>query len=404
MEIMESNLHFCDQCLKINKLDDYSHDVVVTKYNVAKQLIEKESIDIPIENLCFAGGGMKIAAYVGGLQVLHGLGLLNNIKRIASSSAGTLLGLLISLKYEFDDIKNMTLKNQNKYIDRSFWSMIDMYSMIKGNYGVHSGNNMLENLKNAINEGFDRKVPDFRKNKAQELKIEKYDPTFEDLYKIFGIELLITVTNITKSTIEYLCPKLTPNMNLCIAARMSMSYPLVYEYVTYNNQIYIDSLCAYPLHVFYDKYEYKNNLIKNVVFYDSSDDNLFDRTVGFTNYHFEVSGNVTIPNNTENYITEFMENNTNNQINGLSNYIISIVKTACNFICNLEMKIIDSDDRENYDKHTIGAILQHVNIFEFYINNDVKKDMCTLYTIKTIEWLEYKIKKHLEQKYRIISL
>jgi len=247
-------------------------------------------------------------------------------------------------------------------------------------------------------------VPDFRKNKAQELKIEKYDPTFEDLYKIFGIELLITVTNITKSTIEYLCPKLTPNMNLCIAARMSMSYPLVYEYVTYNNQIYIDSLCAYPLHVFYDKYEYKNNLIKNVVFYDSSDDNLFDRTVGFTNYHFEVSGNVTIPNNTENYITEFMENNTNNQINGLSNYIISIVKTACNFICNLEMKIIDSDDRENYDKHTIGAILQHVNIFEFYINNDVKKDMCTLYTIKTIEWLEYKIKKHLEQKYRIISL
>ena len=404
MEIMESNLHFCDQCLKINKLDDYSHDVVVTKYNVAKQLIEKESIDIPIENLCFAGGGMKIAAYVGGLQVLHGLGLLNNIKRIASSSAGTLLGLLISLKYEFDDIKNMTLKNQNKYIDRSFWSMIDMYSMIKGNYGVHSGNNMLENLKNAINEGFDRKVPDFRKNKAQELKIEKYDPTFVDLYKIFGIELLITVTNITKSTIEYLCPKLTPNMNLCIAARMSMSYPLVYEYVTYNNQIYIDSLCAYPLHVFYDKYEYKNNLIKNVVFYDSSDDNLFDRTVGFTNYHFEVSGNVTIPNNTENYVTEFMENNTNNQINGLSNYIISIVKTACNFICNLEMKIIDSDDRENYDKHTIGAILQHVNIFEFYINNDVKKDMCTLYTIKTIEWLEYKIKKHLEQKYRIISL
>jgi hypothetical protein len=188
-------------------------------------------------------------------------------------------------------------------------------------------------------------------------------------------------------------------MNLCIAARMSMSYPLVYEYVTYNNQIYIDSLCAYPLHVFYDKYEYKNNLIKNVVFYDSSDDNLFDKTVGFTNYHFEVSGNVTIPNN-----TEFMENNTNNQINGLSNYIISIVKTACNFICNLEMKIIDSDDRENYDKHTIGAILQHVNIFEFYINNDVKKDMCTLYTIKTIEWLEYKIKKHLEQKYRIISL
>lgn len=48
---------------------------------------------------------------------------------------------------------------------------------------------------------------------------------FVQVYKQFGKELCIVVTNLNQMSIEYFHPKTTPNVPVRLAVRMSMSIP-----------------------------------------------------------------------------------------------------------------------------------------------------------------------------------
>ena len=51
------------------------------------------------KNLVFEGGGVKGIAYVGALEVLDKEGILKNIKRVAGTSAGAMVAVLVGLNY-----------------------------------------------------------------------------------------------------------------------------------------------------------------------------------------------------------------------------------------------------------------------------------------------------------------
>lgn len=48
-------------------------------------------------NLVFEGGGVKGIAYVGALEVLQEEGILQNVKRVAGTSAGAMMAVLVEI-------------------------------------------------------------------------------------------------------------------------------------------------------------------------------------------------------------------------------------------------------------------------------------------------------------------
>ena len=56
------------------------------------------------KNLVFEGGGVKGIAYVGALEVLDREGILKDIKRVAGTSAGAMVAVLIGLGLHGSDL------------------------------------------------------------------------------------------------------------------------------------------------------------------------------------------------------------------------------------------------------------------------------------------------------------
>lgn len=381
MSFLERDLHFCEECLQINGLGSYNKTVLTNKYKeVSNKLQKLREIgqDIRIENLCISGGGIKTSSYIGALQVLDDFQLLDNIKRIACSSGGTTIALLMAFKYSINEIRDILFQDQSKYLDRSLLSFTGLISACKGNYGMHSGKLLENDVRRMINESFDKYFPDLRAQKGT-----NYDPTFLDVYELFGIELIITGTNLNKKRPEYFCPRLTPDMPIYIAARISMSYPLLYEFVDYNGSSYMDSVCSYPLHIFYDCAE-------DILF---NPQNVFDYTLGFNNYSVETNNEVITNEKwtSNNYIIDLIENNNNLPVKSFMDYIFAIIKSAQHFIEKSEMRAISSIDKNNYFNHTICTILKHFDLFNLSPNEIQRSDATTLYKIKMIEWIDSKI-------------
>lgn len=67
-----------------------------------------------IDNLVFKGGGVLGAAYAGAITALEDHGELEGVKAIAGTSAGSLIALLLSLKYSAAEIKNIVFDTNFK--------------------------------------------------------------------------------------------------------------------------------------------------------------------------------------------------------------------------------------------------------------------------------------------------
>ena len=70
------------------------------------------------KNLVFEGGGVKGIAYVGALEVLEKEQILGNIKRVAGTSAGAMVAVLIGLGYSAEELKDILWKiNFRNFLD-----------------------------------------------------------------------------------------------------------------------------------------------------------------------------------------------------------------------------------------------------------------------------------------------
>ena len=83
---------------------------------------------------------------------------------------------------------------------------------------------------------------------------KKIDPeiTFLQLFEKTKIKFIITGTNISKQKIVYFNYKIYPDMKVLTALRITMSIPIIYEYVRFEDDIYVDGglLDDYPIDYF----------------------------------------------------------------------------------------------------------------------------------------------------------
>lgn len=196
-----------------------------------------------VENLVLEGGGVKGLAFLGALEYLEGKDVLRNIKRVAGSSAGCIYAVAVALKLNSKVIKDEIRKvDFSSFKDDTWGYVLDVFRVIN-HYGICKGD--------AIYDWFGD-------------LLEKYtgdaNITFQQLYNITKVFLVITGTNVNKCKTEYFSYETTPNMPIRLAMRISTSIPLFFSAVQMNGDIYIDGglLNNYPIWYF-DKC-YKTNV------------------------------------------------------------------------------------------------------------------------------------------------
>jgi predicted acylesterase/phospholipase RssA/Ca2+-binding EF-hand superfamily protein len=203
--------------------------------------------EFPWENLTFEGGGAKGYAYIGALQCLEREGVYpSRIRRVAGTSVGSLFAVLASLGCSTDYMLSIVPKDFQGLAKDGTGGRVRSYVRVARARGMHPGQRLYDFLGSILAD-----------------KAGNSDITFQQLHAMFGRELCIPITNVTRMMTEYCHLKTTPTMPVRLAARISMSLPVLLEPVTMATRrqksdglvagdVYVDGglLCNNPLHVF----------------------------------------------------------------------------------------------------------------------------------------------------------
>jgi NTE family protein len=218
----------------------------------------------PFKNLVFQGGGVKSFAYHGALRVLDEKKILQQIERVAGTSAGALVALLLSFRLDIEDTIELIKK-----ID---YSKIPVVKKTSDPETPSPGVNIISRELDRLQGGMDAVNRLFRSygwyasvNLSQILEdlIGSYcqgnsRATFADFESYGFRELHVIATNISKHQVADFSARTTPDVAVADALLMSASYPLYFEALRFDGSdfgqgdYYVDGgiLNNYPLHIF----------------------------------------------------------------------------------------------------------------------------------------------------------
>ena len=83
------------------------------------------------KNLALEGGGVRGIAYAGVFKVLEQNGVLQNIEKIAGSSAGAIAGLMISVGYSAEDMDSILMELPVQQFNDGKGGVIGKYGRVK---------------------------------------------------------------------------------------------------------------------------------------------------------------------------------------------------------------------------------------------------------------------------------
>lgn len=205
------------------------------------------TLGFPWENLTFEGGGAKGYAYIGALQCLEHEGIYpGRIRRVAGTSVGSLFAVLASLGCSTEYMLSIVPKDFQGLVKDGTGGRVRSYIRVARARGMHPGQRLYDFLGRILGD-----------------KTGNPDITFFQLHKQFRRELCIPITNVTRMMTEYCHVKTSPDMPVRLAARISMSLPVLLEPVTMAirqevgvasaaGDVYVDGglLCNNPIHAF----------------------------------------------------------------------------------------------------------------------------------------------------------
>jgi len=172
------------------------------------------------DTLCLSSGGIYGIAFIGALDYLIEEKILdlNSIKIYVGTSVGAFILFLIMLGNTIKDINRIIINinfnklNTNVQIDN-----------ILENFGINNGEKTMFIIKYCL---------------KKKLKVD--DITFNELYTKYNKKFTVIGTNFSKGVEEVFNHQNTPDMSVITAIRISISIPLIFMPVLYNNQYYVD--------------------------------------------------------------------------------------------------------------------------------------------------------------------
>ena len=229
------------------------------------------------DTLCLCGGGSNLLYYIGVIEFLEKNNIINfnNIINLVGTSAGAIICFFLSLSYSINDIKFFILEFNFKILIPD----INIDDILL-NFGIDNGYKMTHIIIM------------FLKNKYN---IE--DITFDEHYKLTKKKLNIIGCNYTKKKEVLFNVDKTPNMSIITAIRISISIPLFFTPVLYDDEYYIDGgiLNNFPINYC----NIKSTLGINIDYIELDKDNKLDNIIDFilSSFSLMINANKTIINN-----------------------------------------------------------------------------------------------------------
>lgn len=230
-----------------------------------------------IKNLVFEGGGILGIAYLGMLKFLDQYHIMEEVRRVAGSSAGAITACLLSFNLDYNDTKrmvdsldyskiastkdNISAPEIQMDLDRSikdqlnkiYGNMDCVYRMVT-KYGWYSSRYFYDWIQDKIALQFDRtkKAPPYTFRDFADQSLHKDERPFKELY-VIG-------TDVSRQTEHVFSYETTPDMEVAQAVRISMSVPLFFEAIKLDvdtekksrENIYVDGglVLNYPINLF----------------------------------------------------------------------------------------------------------------------------------------------------------
>jgi NTE family protein len=217
-----------------------------------KSAIDHEYKRTLYRNLVFKGGGVRGIAYMGAIEVLDEYRIIDNIERVAGTSAGAITAAMLALRLPFPETRDLfnslelsripqsTLKPRRWKLPR--FAEEENYRRFLTRYGWYSSVYFYEWLMAAIASQCD--------GNGRATFAEFQERGFRDLY--------IVAANISRQRAEVFSALHTPDVAVADAVRMSMSIPIYFEALRFNGKsfgsgdYYVDGglFDNFPMHIF----------------------------------------------------------------------------------------------------------------------------------------------------------
>ena len=213
-----------------------------------------------IKHLVISGGGPSMLQYISAIQHLNENNIidLNCIESIYGTSAGSMVAVLLGLKYDWETL--------NDYIIQRPWHELFHFKI---NYIFDAYKKRGIYSKNIIEKAFKPLLD------AKDISI---DVTLKDFYEYSKIEIHFFSFEINHFKTEDISYLTHPNISLIDAVIMSSSIPLLFTPVIIENKCYIDGgVCAnYPLKYCLDTGKNEDEVLGFCNQYDCQQKNYID--------------------------------------------------------------------------------------------------------------------------------
>ena len=222
----------------------------------------------PFRNLAFQGGGSKALAYHGAIRVLEEEGILDQTRRVAGSSAGATLAMLLSMRLSVDEIQQIY-----RSFDVDGFNAALAGRSADGSYPPRFLGRLQGNLSSmnrlATRYGWNtlafyydwvqKAMAPYCKNQPRATFAQYQEWGYRDLY--------IVTTNVSRRRTEVFSARKTPDVAVVDALIMSLSIPLFFEGLQFDGRqfgagdFYADGgmILNYPLPIFDERQFAHNN-------------------------------------------------------------------------------------------------------------------------------------------------
>jgi NTE family protein len=205
------------------------------------------------QNLVFKGGGVRGIAYMGAMEKLDELGIIDEIQRVAGTSSGAIAATLLSFRMPVADtleiFNNLDLSHipQKSLRDHAGKILTNIanpgsYRRLFDNYGWYSSEYFYQWISQVVADKCNN-------NPRATFRYFK-NSGFRDLY--------IVASNISRHRPEVFSYESTPDVAVADAVRLSMSIPLYFEALRFDGSqfgqgdFYVDGglFNNYPVELF----------------------------------------------------------------------------------------------------------------------------------------------------------
>lgn len=194
----------------------------------------------PFQHLVFKGGGVKGIAYVGAMKALEEANINTQINGFAGTSAGSIVAALGACRIPSDTINTfLASTNYENFKDKG--GIFNFVEDLANKFGPYEGDYFLNSWFKVF------------------LQQQNINPaiTFEEVYAQFGTTLKVFSTDLNTQKIQEFSVAKTPNVQIAMAVRASMSIPMFFKAWQFpdaapSSHLYVDGgvMYNYPIDTF----------------------------------------------------------------------------------------------------------------------------------------------------------